>query len=61
MDCGNPTQEVSEGDNISNRARNCLCDILDKKVAAVCPCLKNLSKAKLKNKILVFLNEKISR
>lgn len=50
MDCGNPTQKVSDGDNISNWARNHLCDILDKNMTAVCPCPKNLSKAKLESK-----------
>lgn len=59
MNCGGPSQKVSEGNNISNWTTNGSCDILAKHVATFCPCPKNLPEAKLKNNGLNFLAEEI--
>lgn len=48
LHCPGLGQEVS-GKNFSVLSRNCSCDILVKNVAAFCPCLKSLTKAKVKN------------
>ena len=41
--------------------RDCSCDILVKKVAGFCPCLKSLAEAKMKSFGLVPLTEEISK
>lgn len=40
---------VSEGKNMSKLPRGYSCGILGKRVAAFCPCPKNLSEAELKS------------
>ena len=61
LNCRRLTQEVSEEENFSMLSRNCSCDILVKKVAAFCPCPKNLPEAKVKNFGLIPLTEEISK
>ena len=61
MDYGDPVQEASEGNNISNRTRNHFCDILAKNVATLCPCLKNLPEAELKSFGVISFTEEILR
>lgn len=46
---GGPSQEVSEGKNISKWPRDHSCNILSKNMAAFCHCPKNVPEAKLKN------------
>ena len=58
---GELTQEVSEEKNFSMLPRDHSCDILVKKVAAFCPCLKSLNVAKGKIFGLVSLAEEISK
>jgi hypothetical protein len=59
VDYGGPAQEVSEGNNISNRDENHSCDILTK--SCFCLCLKNLPEAKLESLGLIMLTVEISR
>lgn len=49
VDYGGPAQEVSEGNNISNWARDHSCDTLAKSVTEFCPCPKGLQESKLKS------------
>lgn len=49
VDFGGPTQEVSEGNDVSNLAKGHFCGILAKNMAAFCPCHKNLPEVKLKH------------
>ena len=51
----------SEGNNISNLAREHFCDILTKSVAAFCHCVKKFSDVKLKSIGLISLAEEILR
>lgn len=60
VDYGGPAQEVSEGNNISNWARDHSCDTLAKSVTEFCPCPKSLQKSKLKSFGSVSLAEDIS-
>lgn len=59
MDCGDPAQDISEGNNISIWATSYYCDILAKHVTTFCPYPKNLPEVKLKNNELRFLAEAI--
>lgn len=61
MNCGCLDQEVSEKKNINIWRNNHSCDILVKNVAAFCPCLKGLPKAKVKSFELIPLAEEISK
>lgn len=61
VDSGGQAQEVSKGNDISNWATDHSCEILAKEVAAFCPCMKNLSKIKLKSFRLMYLTEENSR
>ena len=56
MNCECLEQEVSEK-SVSMWPRNCFCDILLKKVAALCLCLKSLPEAKVKKCELISLAE----
>ena len=47
LNYGGLTQEVSEKKNFNMLPRDHSCDILVKKVAAFCPCLKSLPEAKV--------------
>lgn len=47
MECEDPAQETSEGNNISNLARDSSCDILPENESAFCPCTKNHPGTKL--------------
>lgn len=47
--------EVSEGTNIGNWDRDLSCNILAWNVSAFFPCLKNLSKTKLKGNKSIFV------
>lgn len=47
-------QEASEGSNISSWARDLCCDVLEKTVAAFCPCPVHLSGVKVKSNPLIF-------
>lgn len=58
MGYGGPIQEISEGNNISNWARDPFCDFFFSKNAAVfCLCPENLLRDKLKSTGLVSLSE----
>ena len=54
-------EEVSEEKNFSMLLRDSSCDILVKKVIAFCPCLKSLTKAKVKSFGLIPFAEEISK
>ena len=60
LNCQRYTQEVSEK-NFNMLPRDRSCDILVKKVAAFCPCLMSLSKAKGKSFRLISLPDEISK
>lgn len=49
LECEDPAQETSEGNNIRNLARDSYCDILPENEAAFCPCTKNQLETKLKS------------
>ena len=53
-------ENVSAGNNISNWARDYLCDVLAKNVSAFCPCPKNLLETKLNCLLQISLAEEIS-
>ena len=59
VSCVELTQEVSEK-NISTLTGDCFCDILVKKVAAFCPCLKSQPEAKMKSFGIIPLSVEIS-
>lgn len=61
VDCGDPAEEVSEGNNSCSWARDHSNGILAKNMAAFCPGQKLLTEAKLKNFELISLAEEISR
>ena len=55
------TENVSEEKNFNRLTRDRPCDILVKKEAAFCPCLKSLPEAKMKSFGLIPLAEEISK
>ena len=48
-----PAQEASEGNNVSNWARDLACDILVKNATVSSSCLKSLAEATLKSNGLI--------
>lgn len=54
---GGTAQEVVEGNNIGNQARDHSCDTLAKYLAVFCPSPKNLPEAKLLSNGLIYLKE----
>lgn len=50
-----------EGNNFSNQAKDCTCNILGEDVTAFCPSSKNLPKPLLKSIGLISLVEEIAR
>lgn len=60
VDHRDPAEDVLGGNNISNWSRNHYYDFWAKNVAVLCPCVKNLPKAKLENNGPMSWVEKIS-
>lgn len=60
VDCRGLPQEVSEGNNISNWARDHACDTLTKNVTEFCTCPKSLQESKLKSFGSMSLAEDVS-
>ena len=60
MNCGSLALEVSGEKKLNMWPRDCSCDILVKNVATFCPCLKSLSKDKVKRFILNALTKEVS-
>ena len=53
------TQKVSEEKNVNMWPTNCFCDVLVKNMAAFCPCLMSLPKAKMKRFRLIALTKEV--
>lgn len=60
VECKDPAQETSEGNNIRNLARDSSCDILPENEAGFCPCTKNQLETKLESLGLSSLVKEIS-
>ena len=57
----NPDSRGFEEKNFIMWPRDCSCGSLVKNVAALCPCLKSLPEAKVKNFILIALTKKVTK
>ena len=61
LNCTDLAQEVSVEKNFSMWPRDCFCSILVKNMAAFCPCLNSLHKAKVKSLRLITLTKEVSK
>jgi hypothetical protein len=61
LNCVSLALEVSEEKNFSMWPIDCSCDNLLKNMAALCPCPKGLSEAKVKRVKLIVLRKEVSK